>query len=642
MRLSLPDPFVASNETQVEWVADKTWLYRLALPRINNHKPDTRIVLVFDGLDTFATVTLNGIEILKTDNMFVANRVDVTRIVGQSQGLRCNLEIKFESALIKAREIQKAHPEHKWVCFNGEPARMAVRKAQYHWGWDWGPILNTCGPYLPIWLEQYQFRIADLWTRVCFNADEIGAEIDIFAQIEGQQFIGQHVVLRLIFADEVVIEETVSVHHDGSIYMKFTLDFPKLWFPHGYGPQSLYVLEARLVLHDGVVLDSVSKRIGIRTVELKQDLDQHGKSFCFRINGIDIFCGGSDWIPADNFTPRITEGKYRKWLELLRDGNQIMVRVWGGGIWEPSSFYNICDELGILVWQDFLFACGNYPCFPEILKSIEQEAEYQLKRLRHHPSIVVYAGNNEDYQVQEQSGLTYEYADKDPENWLKTDFPARYIYEKILPEAVAKFNPAVSYHPGSPWGDGKMTSDPTVGDLHQWNVWHGTQEKYQIFDTLGGRFNSEFGMQAFPHLETIKTFIKDNSDLYSQSATLDFHNKAAGHERRLTTYVVENLRLSTDLPAYIHLTQVVQAEALLFAYRGWRKQFGYSRKCGGALVWQLNDCWPGVSWSIADYYLRKKPAYYVMARTLAKLAIGVQRTHKDWSVIHARPPSRLS
>ena len=271
----------------------------------------------------------------------------------------------------------------------------------------------------------------------------------------------------------------------------------------------------------------------------------------------------------------------------------------------------------IKVWQDFLFGCGNYPAFPAILKSIEEEAACQLKRLRHHPSIVIYAGNNEDYQVQEANGLEYNYEDKNPDNWLKTNFPARYIYEKLLPEAVSKYSPSVAYHPGSPWGDGKKTSDPTVGDLHQWNVWHGTQEKYQIFDSLGGRFNSEFGMEAFPHLDTIHTFVTDPKDLYPQSHTLDFHNKADGHERRIATYMVENFRTRTDLPGFIHLTQLAQSEALMFAYRGWRQQWGDDRKCGGALCWQLNDCWPVTSWAICDYYLRKKPAYYAMARVLA-------------------------
>jgi beta-mannosidase len=322
---------------------------------------------------------------------------------------------------------------------------------------------------------------------------------------------------------------------------------------------------------------------------------------------------------------------------MMVDGYQVMIRVWGGGIWEDDAFYDICDELGVMVWQDFMFGCGNYPAYPEILKSIEAECVCQTKRLRHHPSMAIYAGNNEDYQVQEQYKLTYDYEDKNPENWLKTDFPARYIYEKLLPDVVAAHSPHIPYHPGSPWGDGLVSSNPTVGDMHQWNVWHGTQEKYQIFDTLGGRFNSEFGMEAFPHIDTIKHYVTDPSQLYPQSHMIDFHNKADGHERRIATYLVENFRTETDLEKFIHLTQLSQAEALMFGYRGWRQQWGQKRFCGGALVWQLNDCWPVTSWSIVDYFQRKKPAYYAMRRVLAPVAVAVKRAHHDWSVVHARP-----
>lgn len=287
-----------------------------------------------------------------------------------------------------------------------------------------------------------------------------------------------------------------------------------------------------------------------------------------------------------------------------------------------------------------MFGCGNYPCFPSILDSITAETQAQIRRLRHHPCFAIFAGNNEDYQVQEQFGLTYNYSDKDPSSWLRTNFPARYIYEKLLPDVMSSLLPSVPYHPGSPWGDGKISSDPTVGDMHQWNVWHGTQEKYQIFDSLGGRFNSEFGMEAFPHLATIESYVQDPRDLYPQSHVIDFHNKADGHERRIATYLVENVRTATSLPAYIHLTQLIQCEALMYGYRGWRRQWGQDRHCGGALVWQLNDCWPVTSWSICDYFLRRKPAYYAMARTLAPLAVGVRRAHHDWSVTHARAPKR--
>ncbi|KAL9108319.1 MAG: hypothetical protein Q9227_006918 [Pyrenula ochraceoflavens] len=631
----LKDPFIGFNEIKAEWVGSKSWLYRRKLQRPKDCGQKSKVVIAFDGLDTFADVKIDGRTILKSDSMFQPHRVDVTSALNDAS--EHNLEIEFSPALLKAREIEKQHPEHKWRCFNGETARLAVRKAQYHWGWDWGPILMCAGIWKEARLEVYDARISDTWSETEIASDQKSAKLLAHADVESENMDGLAAKFTISLDGKDLVSATGNLGGDGKASAELRLDNPSLWFPAGYGSQTLYTVTTQIFAGDAE-LDRVSKTIGIRKVELIQTPDSHGKSFYFRINGVDIYCGGSCWIPTDSILTNVTPEKYRAWIELLVPANQKMIRVWGGGIYEDDAFYDACDSLGILVWQDFMFGCGNYPCFPSILDSIKVEADAQLRRLRHHPCFAIFAGNNEDYQVQEQAGLKYNYEDKDPNSWLKTDFPARYIYEKILPESMAALLPSVPYHPGSPWGDGKISSDPTVGDMHQWNVWHGTQEKYQIFDSLGGRFNSEFGMEAFPHLATIETFIEDQKDLYPQSHVLDFHNKADGHERRIATYLVENVRTNPDLRTYIHLTQLIQCEALMFGYRGWRKQWGQDRHCGGALVWQLNDCWPTTSWSIVDYYLRRKPSYYAMARTLAPLAVGVRREHHDWSVSHARAP----
>lgn len=411
----------------------------------------------------------------------------------------------------------------------------------------------------------------------------------------------------------------------------FKIENPALWFPVRYGDQPLYKITATL-LDGSSEVDSDSRKFGLRRAELVQRSmsDQPGTTFFFQINNIPIFCGGSDWIPADNFIPRISKDKYYDWVKLVADGNQFMIRVWGGGIFEEQAFYDACDELGILVWQDFMFGCGNYPAFPEYLKLVKTEAEENVKLLRHHPSIVIWAGNNEDYQYQESEKLTYEPENKDEESWLKTDFPARYIYEKVLADVCRELIPDTFYHFGSPWG-GKDTTDPTVGDLHQWNVWHGSQEKYQNFDKLVGRFVSEFGMEAFPNIKTIDAFLplgKDDPDRFPQSSTVDFHNKADGHERRIALYLVENFRYAPDpIEQFIYSTQLMQAECLASAYRLWKRQWKGPGKeyCGGALVWQINDCWPVTSWSIVDYYLRPKHAYYTVKREMAPISLGVTR-----------------
>ena len=442
-----------------------------------------------------------------------------------------------------------------------------------------------------------------------------------------------------------VASETVDYKPEGAS-ASFHLDNPSLWYPIRYGKQPLYTVKATLLVGADEV-DSLSKRIGLRRAELVQrPLEgQPGTSFFFEVNNIPLYCGGSDWIPADNFIPRITPERYRNWVKLVADGNQFMIRVWGGGIYEEDAFYDACDELGILVWQDFMFGCGNYPVWPELITSVKREVEENLKRLRHHPSIVIWAGNNEDYQYQESENLTYDYSNKDAESWLKTDFPARYIYEKILPDACRELVPATFYHPGSPWGAGRDTRDPTVGDIHQWNVWHGTQEKYQNFDKLVGRFVSEFGMEAFPSVKTIDAFLpqgRNDPDRYPQSSTIDFHNKADGHERRIALYLVENMRYGPDpLEHFVYSTQLMQGECIASAYRLWKRQWkGPGREyCGGALVWQTNDCWPVTSWAIADYYLRPKLAYFTIKREMAPLSIGITRRehrhpHDKYTRVH--------
>ena len=350
----------------------------------------------------------------------------------------------------------------------------------------------------------------------------------------------------------------------------------------------------------------------------------------FEINNIPIFCGGSCWIPAESFIPRMTPQKYREWVKLAVDGNQIMIRAWAGGIYEEQAFYDACDDLGVLVYQDFLFACGNYPAYDQFIDLTMREATANLKVLRHHPSIVIWAGNNEDYQYCESENLGYDPSDKNPGNWLKTTFPARYIYEKILKDVTAEIVPNTFYHFGSPYG-GYSSNDQTVGDIHQWNVWHGTQSPYQEFDRLSGRFVSEFGMEAFPNPTTTYSFLPDGArdpERYAQSRTINFHNKAVGHERRLATYLTENMRYTfKPFEQYVYATQLLQAECLGTAYRLFRRKWkGPGQEyCAGALCWQLNDCWPGISWSIIDYHLRPKLGYYAVKRELAPITLSGKR-----------------
>ncbi|CAG9954940.1 unnamed protein product [Clonostachys rosea f. rosea IK726] len=621
----IPDPFIGKNENQVQWVGEAQWVYRTTFssPEVGD---GAKAVLAFDGLDTFATVVLNGEKILETDNMFIPERVDVTKIL-KSQGEN-ELIINFDSAYLRGCKLVEKYPDHKWGCWNGDVSRLAVRKSQFHWGWDWGPTLLTCGPWRPVNLEVYESRIVDLHADINVKDSLKSASVTVHAPVEGP---AKRVRFDISLRDRHVTSEVVEILGDGPVNATFEVQNPELWYPIRYGAQPLYDFKATLLDGDSEV-DTVTKRIGLRKVVLVQKplQDQEGTSFFFEINNIPVFCGGSNWIPGDNFIPRISKQKYRDWVKLVADGNQFMMRVWGGGIYEEQALYDACDEMGILVWQDFMFGCGNYPAWPEMRQSIKREAEENVRLLRHHPSIVIWAGNNEDYQYQESEKLTYDPDNHDPDSWLETDFPARYIYEKILADVCQELIPDTYYHFGSPWG-GKSSGDPKVGDIHQWNVWHGSQEKYQDFDKLVGRFVSEFGMEAFPSVKTIDGYLplgKDDPDRYPQSSTVDFHNKAAGHERRIALYLVENFRYAPDpLEHFVYCTQLMQAECLASAYRLWKRQWkGPGREyCSGALVWQINDCWPVTSWSICDYHLRPKHAYYTVKREMAPISIGMTR-----------------
>lgn len=489
----------------------------------------------------------------------------------------------------------------------------------------------TCGPWRPINLEVYESRVTDLYADVDVDESLKTANVVVHTETEGK---ASNVRFQVSLDGMEVASETTNVQ-DQHASTTFHIKDPSLWYPIRYGKQPLYTIKAT-VIEDGNELDSTSKRIGLRRAELVQrPLDgQPGTSFFFQVNNIPLFCGGSNWIPADTFIPRITKEKYYDWVRLVAEGNQFMLRVWGGGIYEEDVFYDACDEYGIIVWQDFMFGCGNYPAWPELRKSIDREARVNIKRMRHHPSIVIWAGNNEDYQLAESENLTYDFSNKDEESWLETDFPARYIYEKILADACKDLASGAVYHYGSPWG-GDKTTDPTVGDIHQWNVWHGSQQRYQEFDKLVGRFVSEFGMEGYPNIKTIDYYLpkgKDDPGRHPQSSTVDFHNKADGQERAIAIYLAENFRFSYEpLEYYVYITQLMQAEALASAYRLWKRQWQGPEKeyCSGALVWQTNDCWPVTSWAICDYFLRPKHAYFTIKREMAPVTLGMtRREHK--------------
>lgn len=616
----IPDPFLDMNEKEIQWVGETDWEYKSEFFVEKNLEFLLNLVLFFDGLDTFATVILNGTQILKSDNMYAGDKVDVKHLL--KYGENNTLTIKFESALLIARQLEKENG--KFVCWNGETCRLHIRKAPYHFGWDWGPIIMTCGPYRPVHLELFNVRIEDFHVDVEVS-DQLDVDLNVEIEVTTTTEVGAKV--EIFSPDNILIATEYAENvNEGTFSVPVHLLNPALWYPHTIGTPHLHKFKVSLQKNDKEVSQAV-KIIGLRKIELVQESLEEGLSFYFKCNYVPVYCAGANWIPAHSILTLLTSQDYTDWLQLAKNGNLNMIRVWGGGYYEENVFYSECDRLGLLVWQDFMFACGQYPGDTKFIESIEREAEVQLKRLRTFCCLALFAGNNEDYQIAETYKLEWDRTDYS-ENYSLTNFPARTIYEKTLPDLVKKYLPSVPYHPGSPWSGEHPTTDQTIGDLHQWNVWHGTQEKYQDWYKLGGRFVSEFGMEALPSIKTYRECITDHDQLYPQSEYVDHHNKADGFERRLALYVVENIKITDfSLDSWIYATQLMQAECLAYAYKCWRRKWKNNRErlTGGALVWQLNDCWPVASWAIVDFYRRPKLAYYAIKRESQPVSLGLFR-----------------
>jgi len=623
------DPFVGMNEEGAQWIGESDWLYRCVFDLSDEFLDAGNIALCCDGLDTIATIWLNGIQVLASDNMFVPQRVEIRDHLQPGTN---ELRILFESPIRIGREREATHGT--MAVWNGSASRVYIRKAQYHYGWDWGPILLTFGPWRAIRLEAYDARIVEIACPAEVAADLANATIAVRVTVEdtavaalplGAQHAAHLLVAKiLLYAPDGSLAGAASIAiEDNSAAHTFTIEQPQLWWPHSYGAQPRYSVVVELE-RGQERLDDRKIEIGLRRLELVQEplIDEPGTTFLFRINNTPIFCGGANWIPADSFTTRISAERYHTLVRQAAQGNMVMLRVWGGGIYEDDSFYDACDELGVLVWQDFMFACGLYPATDWFQASVRAEAEAQIRRLRHHPSLAIWCGNNEDYQIAVSFGR-YDYTAAPDAN---SPFPARAIYEGVLPEACAALDPGRPYWPGSPYG-GPDGNSQTEGDRHTWDIWHGATAPYQRYPNYSGRFVSEFGMQALPELATIEAFAPPE-ERFPGSHTIEYHNKADGGIRRIAAYLADNLRPVESLEDYIYATQFIQAEALACAYSGWRRRWGgpgrYS--IAGALVWQINDCWPVTSWAIIDYYMRPKPAYYVVRRALAALAIGLAQT----------------
>ncbi len=616
----LDPPFYHMNVEKCQWVERREWWYRTTFEGPDLGDTD-RQWLVFDGLDTYATVYLNGEEIGSHQNMFVAAAFDVTGKVRPGQPNV--LAIRFDPVLDRIGDRQVPG---QWGGYG--PERVWVRKAQCHFSWDWGPRLVTVGVWQGVRLEG--FRAARL-KDVFFQTLEIGPErarVRVVAEVDAWADVGDLMIqARLSRDDQTTAAELPVV--DGVAEVELDITKPALWWTHDLGEPALYDLCVKLCV-DEEVLDERDERVGIRTITVDQspDPDEPGtKFFTFVLNGVPIFAKGANWIPGDSFLPQMTEARYRQLLEMSVEANMNMLRVWGGGIYEKPEFYRLCDELGILVWQDFMFSCARYPDYdPEFYAEVEREAELVVRRLRNHPCLALWCGNNENDWIED---MVY---------WQEPghDFPGRRVYHELLPRIVGELDPSRLYWPSSPYG-GNDHNDEREGDRHNWQVWHGAvyprrfgEPPKRDFSPEGvsfrhyaedpARFISEFGMHASPILETLRRNIPPE-ELYFGSEALLYRNKDNPKDKG-NKLMQAHTGLPKDLDQYIDFSMIAQAEGLKFGIEHYRRRKPH---CSGTLFWQLNDIWPGLSWSVLDYYGFPKAGYFYARRAYAPVIASFKK-----------------
>lgn len=632
------DPYCAKEHPAAEWVGEREFLYRCRfdLPEpLFGALPTSLAELVCEGLDTVATVWLNGEELLRSDNMFVPASAQVTQLLRRHGN---ELWLRFEPALTVGREREKEHGQRP--VWNGDNSRVYVRKAQYQYGWDFGPTLLGAGPWKPLRLEIFSSRIEEVRATMEVTSDLSSARIPV--QIAARAVNPAEplsATLTLLGPDGTEVHKSTLPLDGGRGTQEIDVARPALWWPHGHGEQPLYRLNIELRDARDMVQETRSLRLGARYVRLVQESLPDGEGFYFEINKRPIFCGGANWIPADLMPSRVSPARYRALLQEAVSSHMTMIRVWGGGIYEDDVFFDLCDELGILVWQDFMFACGLYPSYDELARSIADEATAAVRRLRHHASLVIWAGNNEDYSiaasVRAYKGPQEPLVDPGPSSLKQPIFDGRRLYEEVLSRVCAEHDPTRPYWPGSPFSRRAIDpNSPTEGDRHIWEIWHFPMMDYQDYGRVAGRFASEFGMQGVPSLPTVQRAL-GRTDVDEKSLVLI--NKGQDGPARIRHYIEKNLPLSSSLAIddYIYATQLMQAEALGHALRAFRRQWDANRRCGGGLVWQFDDCWPGVSWSMLEFCdegqaVRRKPSLYAARRELAPWSVGL--AHGDGGI----------
>lgn len=607
----IEDPYLDENEKKVQWIENESWVYQTQFLISNSELKNENINLIFDGLDTFADIYLNGKMLKSTNNMFRIWDLPVKSYLKSGNNV---LKIIFKSPVEEGKKRATKVPFEV-----PETPRSFVRKAQYQFGWDWGPRLVTSGIWKDVHLKFWNLAKINGVNVEQKSVKKENADLVFHLEVEGSkpEKIGIKINEKLFHQDIKPGKNSISI--------PMSIANPRLWQPNGWGKPEMYSFDIQLS-NSGKNIDKTTSKIGIRTIELVQEKDAVGKSFYFKVNGKPMYARGTNWIPSDSFTPRISKEKYNTLISDAKNSNFNMIRIWGGGIYEDENFYTACDEAGILVWQDFMFAGSFYPSDESFQENVKAEVKDQVNRLQNHPSIALWCGNNEIDEAIVNWGYQkqFKYSKSDS---LQVWKDYRKIFQEVIPQALNEnLTPEKNFYiPTSPeigWGHKESL---TYGDSHYWGVWWGEQP-FEIYNEKVARFASEYGFQGMPSMAAIQSMFAGKPDYSLESPTLKNHEKNNRGWQIISEYMKRDYPVPTDFEKYNYVSQLLQSRGMKIAIEAHRRNKPYNM---GSLYWQLNDCWPVVSWSSIDYLGNWKALQYQAKRSFENLVLLTEEQNNN-------------